>query len=98
MSLAWSPLLRSATVLLMLKNSRISADLFSFSSLSPLRARAILRMALRYSIRVGLTFIAAGNSLRGPRLLRRGSSPVFLDELGLDPLDLVVGERVYHLP
>ena len=50
MSFAWSPLLRSATVLLMLKNSKMSADLFSFSSFSPLRDIAILRMVLRYSI------------------------------------------------
>ena len=92
----------SARVLLRLKNSRMRADLLSFRSFSPLRDMAIRRTVLRYSILVGLTFIAAGHfsidSLSGSLIASSSSSPVLFDQFRLYPLDLRVGERVYDLP
>src|SRR5271169_5945643 len=99
MSLDWSPLLRLATVLLTAKNSKISADLFSFRSFSPFRETASLRIVLRYSIRVGRTLTALGKSfghLAGRSDCR--PAPVLFDHLRLDSLDLGVRQRCDDLP
>src|SRR5579859_8168774 len=102
MSFDWSPLLRLATVLLTAKNSKISADLFNLRSFRPLRETAILRIVLRYSIRVGRTLIALGKCcfrhLCGRGRCRCRPAPVFFDHLRLDPLYLRVSERGDDLP
>src|SRR6266850_4524253 len=100
MSFDCSPLLRLATVLLTAKNSKMSADLFSLRSFSPLRETAILRMVLRYSIRVGRTLMLLGKRCfrHLPGRGRRCPAPVFFDHLRLDPLYLGVRERGDDVP
>src|SRR5208282_3355615 len=80
------------------KNSAISADRLSLSSLRPRRATKMRRRVLRSSRRVGRTFSTAMliRSLLRARDGRMGTIP--LDVLGPDPLQLRIGEVGEDVP